>query len=195
MWHLNASHFFACGYNVTTYEISENFCFDFEFSLNFTRSPLSQYAVIEIEQQIFMNFLVSIIWIVTMAETVQLFKIVRKLFIVFGIYPSPSNRPKSPLNVRNVVALLWSFAMCISSFAFLILKVDNFQDFGATFYTSMTEISCMIGFLSIVFETQSIFQIIDKIDGMIGKSESVKIEIKNVESCVMVKTFWKPFEN
>lgn len=106
-----------------------------------------------------------------MDETsLQQFKIVRKLFEVIGIYPQQSKR-LAPFNVRNVVALLFTFTMCISSFAFLLFEADNVHDFGASFYAAITEFAIIVSFLSIVFKMQNIFEIMDKIEGIIQKSK------------------------
>lgn len=103
-----------------------------------------------------------------MDETsLQQFQIVRKLFEVIGIYPQQSKR----FNVRNVVALLFTFTMCISSFAFLLFEVDNSHDFGASFYAAITEFAVIVSFLSIVFKMQNIFKIMDQIEEIIQKSK------------------------
>lgn len=105
-----------------------------------------------------------------MAEPVQLFKTVCKLFEMVGIYPPQSNRSK-PFNVQNLLVFTFSIAMGIASFTFLILKADNVPDFGASFYAAITEFSITLGFLTFVFKMPIIFEIINRIDRIMAKSK------------------------
>lgn len=119
-------------------------------------------------------FWVSTFWTVAMAEPPQLFKLVRRLFGAVGIYPSQSHRSTmTPFNVQILLILTFSLGMFMASFAFLILKVENVQDFGASFYAAITEFSTALGFLALVFQMQHIFEIMDEMERIIGNSKFI----------------------
>lgn len=121
---------------------------------------------------VFFKCSLSLLWIAMMAGTQQLFKIVRSLFGMVGIDPPQQlSRSKWPFNVRNLLILSFSLGMCIASFAFLILKADNVQDFGASFYSAITEFSIILGYLSLVFRKQCIFEIIVEMERIIRNSK------------------------
>lgn len=122
------------------------------------------------DQKCSTSFFISPLWFVMMVETLQLFQLVRKLFGMVGIYP-PQSHQTMLFNWRNSTFLFCTIAMSIASIAFLLFKAGSAQEFGASFYTTMTELANIFGFLSIVFEMRNIFGIIGKIEGIIEKSK------------------------
>lgn len=126
---------------------------------------------------VFMNqFLLvySELWIMV-AEPLQLFKTARKLFGMIGIHPPPPQSIRSnPFNIPNSLLLLFTFAMCIASFAFLLFKADNVQDFGFSFYTAITELYTILGFLPFIFKMSIVFEIMGQIERIMEKSKFVQ---------------------
>lgn len=101
----------------------------------------------------------------------QLFKIVREMFEVVGIYPSQSsNRFWMQFNRRNLLVLLYLNAIGISSLAFLIWKASTVHEYGATFYMTVTMVGLTFSFLSIILESRNTFEIIGEIERIIVKS-------------------------
>lgn len=131
-----------------------------------------------------------------MAETLQLFKIVRQLLATVGIHPPPPPLQQLsssesirfvPFNWRNLTFMLSSLTMSTSTFAFFLFEAETIQDLGTSFYTTMSELAVALGFFSFVLEMRNAFEIIDKIDAIIRKS--MELVFKLIKLMIEFRSF------
>lgn len=112
----------------------------------------------------------SWILIVIMAGQVKLFQILQNVYFKLGIfYPSQSNQNHS-MNSRKLFFLISYIQMLLLSFEFLLFEAESVSELGISFYSTVTELGCLINFLMIAWKIPKIFDLIEKFEKFIEKS-------------------------
>lgn len=112
----------------------------------------------------------SILLIIIMAGQVKLFQMLQNIYFNLGIfYPSQSNQNHS-INSRKLFFLISYVQMLVLSFEFLLFEAKSIPELGISFYSTVTELGCLINFLMIKWKIPEIFDLIGKFEKFIEKS-------------------------
>lgn len=108
-------------------------------------------------------------WTTLMARLIKPFRIFRKLLRTMGIHLSEHNRNGS-IKSKCLQLCLIKFIFLMSSMAFFIFRAETINEYGESFYVSVTEMAIASGFYSIISNLTSITSLIRKIDALMQKS-------------------------
>lgn len=113
---------------------------------------------------LFLHWCFSLLLTVVMANTIECFQFVQKLYRREGIYPVSK--------VRVSFVMLSITILFISSTSFLFLEANSLQEYGDCFYTSVTLFMFIICGPSIISNGANIYAIVVKLDEVVQKSMS-----------------------
>lgn len=101
---------------------------------------------------------------------IKLFQFVQNGYQIMGIYPSQSNR-NVLLNAKNVYFSLTMIEMIISSMAFFVFQAESIEEFGQSFFVSITILYALVGLLITIWKIPNILMLIEHFDEFVGKRE------------------------
>lgn len=128
-------------------------------------------SILENHINLFRTFCLTHSWmlVLIMASKIQLFQSLREFFKIFGLHPLQLHQ--GSYNFRNIVALFFMTTSMVSSGAFFICKADNIWDYGASFYSFITELINIAGFPTFRNNMTKLFELMDEFEAFIEKSE------------------------
>lgn len=74
------------------------------------------------------------------------------------------------MNSRKLFFLISYIQMLLLSFEFLLFEAESVSELGISFYSTVTELGCLINFLMIAWKIPKIFDLIEKFEKFIEKS-------------------------
>lgn len=110
-----------------------------------------------------------------MARLVKPFRIFRKLLRTMGIHFSVHNQNHS-INSKCLQLCLIKFIFLMSSMAFFIFRAKTINEYGESFYISITEMAIASGLYSIIANLTNITSLVRKIDELMQKSYVINRE-------------------
>lgn len=105
-----------------------------------------------------------------MAKIIKLFRNVRKLFRLLGIYP-PAKHHQQPLNMKNCLNLTFLMLVFVSSFAYFLFKADSVDEYGQTFFVSISCLQFLLYFIVIFSKMKKILKFIKNFEKFIQHRE------------------------
>lgn len=107
--------------------------------------------------------------IVTMAEQSELFYSLRQLYKTLDIYPSKTNQTYR-FKWKTIFFVFPIILMFITSFAFFLWEAETVDDYGTSFYGSMTQLSQTHNILMIIWQMPTILELFRKFENLIESS-------------------------
>lgn len=118
------------------------------------------------------HLFISFILTVVMSSVVKLFITQRKLYKTLGIdiYQSQIWRSMRSINGRSLLFLISALQFYISTTAFLVFEAQTADEYGMTFYISITIVSVAINAITIAWQMDKIFILMRNYEEFIDKS-------------------------
>lgn len=112
----------------------------------------------------------SLLWVLTMAGSIQLFQPLQKYYQTLGIYP---DRQSSLFNYKNLFAILCISLNGISALAFFLCKANTISEYGCAMYSFISQ-SCILYTLFIqLWQIPNILKLIASFQEFIGQSKYI----------------------
>lgn len=105
-----------------------------------------------------------------MAGKTQLFHSLRQLYQILGIYSSETNQTHL-FNWRVIFVTSSMILAFITSFAFFLWEAETIDDYGTSFYGSITQLCSVHNFLTIVWKMPLILELFRKFETFIESSK------------------------
>lgn len=105
-----------------------------------------------------------------MAQKLQFFKLIRELYQKIGMHPCRSNESGS-YNVRNSFIFIHLAQTFIESVAFLLFEANSIEEYGQSFYASVTLLLLLCLWPSFIHNMDNLFNLMDQMDEFGQKSE------------------------
>lgn len=108
-----------------------------------------------------LNYIFSLSRTVVMAGVIELFCTIKSFYKSMGLYP---NHKKCLISAKNIFLSISIIQLFITSSAYLLFQAKTSDEYGISFYISITLLSVMVNISNTAWK-------IDKILTLIGKYE------------------------
>lgn len=98
----------------------------------------------------------------------EFFETIRCHFGTLGIYPA-QNQPSKQFNLINLSVLFVFLQFFVSSSIFLLFSANTVHEYVYSFYGSITSLSAIAIFLSVILKKDFIFELIDGCESTIQR--------------------------
>lgn len=115
---------------------------------------------------------ISLVLTVVMSTVVKLFDTQQKLYktLGFDIYQSQSCHSKCLISIKSLFFLISSLQLFISTTAFFLFEARTVDEYGMSFYISITIFSVSINITTIAWKMDEIFVLLRNYEEFIDKS-------------------------
>lgn len=116
---------------------------------------------------------ISLVLAVVMSSVVKLFDTQQKLYktLGFDIYQSQSCHSKCSISIKSLFFLISSMQLFISTTAFFLFEARTVDEYGMSFYISITIFSVSINITTIAWKMDEIFVLLRNYGEFIDKSQ------------------------
>lgn len=116
----------------------------------------------------FSSKIISVSLAVIMAGPIKLFETVQKINKAMGISHEAQTSPAKL--TKNLFVIASTTQLFISSTAFFLFEAQTADDYGISFYVSLTTLCVVINFVTVVWKKDRILTLIECYEIFIGKS-------------------------
>lgn len=109
-----------------------------------------------------------------MARKIKLFRYVKKLYEMLGIYPLPAkhnHQHQNPFNVKNIFSSIAMTLLFVCSFAYFLFQANSMTELGGCFYCAISILEALLYFIVTFCKIRSILKFMKKLEDFIEKSE------------------------
>lgn len=103
-----------------------------------------------------------------MAGSIQLFQSIQKFYRTLGIYPDPQS---NLFNYRNLFAIFCYLLNGISALAYFLLEANTISEYGATFFTFISEVYILYFLFVQMWQMPNILKLIASFEKFIEESK------------------------
>lgn len=115
--------------------------------------------------------------VVIMVRPRKLFRWIRKLHKMAGIYPSSKSNQIFSSNCKKFIVLLAMLSLFISSFTYALFEADSTKDYAASLSVSIMVLTNVVFFLINMKEMKNIMKLVQKLEDFIEISKYLAIII------------------
>lgn len=105
-----------------------------------------------------------------MSKSIKLFRYVRKIYRALGIYP-PVKHGQNPFNAKNSINSAFLILTSVSSFAYFLFEADSIDEYGKSFFASISNFELLVYFIVSFLKIHSISKLIRELEKFIETSE------------------------
>lgn len=110
-----------------------------------------------------------------MAESIQFFLYVQKIYRIVGIYPPSKCHGQRRFTAKTTFILACIILGFISTFVYFLFEANSIDEYGRSFYISFAKLEGLLYFVVNLSKIESISNLIKKLEDFIKQSELEKM--------------------